>query len=394
MFGMMLVRYESPKFDWRDLENLAKRFPMEGASGMPNWVLGGGVAVTTLIQAEAVTGRSPLCPPMSGRDHKDLDVSVFSSKVVTGLPLEHPHEIYCAQNFGRPVRCAYHARNSYPSGFYFELLRGQYFGFPPPTLWDVVEVQHGGKHLWTLSPEYIIASRCFSHAPLRGGVDDRDVMDLQQRFLVNETTLAAIVRRSPMRFLTEETIMRLISDPMVEADILDAITPELERLHGPRVHEMPAAMRRSLLLFGRGDLDLTRLYGLRDKEKKIRSDGYATAIAFMRMTVGNFPRLTTLAREKCPERSDSLHLLPQLLHLTQRFEQECLRTGWRLRAIGSVLGREFLETNYMHVFLAKLHWAVASLERLPKGDMYSAKGVLDEFFTFMQQPQWQKRVIE
>ncbi len=367
---------------------------MEGASGEPNWVLGGGVAVGTLIQAETVKGRSFLCPPMPDREHKDLDVYVFSS-TATQLRLEHPHEIYCAQNFRRPVRCAYHARDDRPLGFYFELLRGYYFGFPPPTRQDVMQVELGGKRLWTLSPEYIIASRCFSHAPLRPETDDRDVADLRRRFSINDVSLAAIVKRSPMRFLTGKAIRHLSRDPLVEGDMIEMIFPELERRHGRLVRNLPSSTWRSLLLFQRGDLDLRRLSDYVEAETGKGEEDVGLAVALMCQVWRSCESgsLLRLAREMCARRRFPAHLVLQLLFLTQSFVHICRRIGWKFDGVEAALGQEFLKTDYTHVFLAKLDWAVTSLRTVFTGDMEASMRILHELFTFMRKPNWQKWVI-
>lgn len=397
MIGAFLQPYVPPTFDWRDLKNLSRHFPMMGAAGMPNWVLGGGVGVAALIEADQVEGYVPRDVSLEGREHKDLDVYVFEP-LAARLMLEHPHEIYCARNFRRPIRCVYHDHDSCMQGFCFELLQGYYFGFPPPERRDVVAVRREGETLWSLSPEYIIASRCFSHAPLREQEDAGDVGSLRRRLPVKEARLASIVRRSHMGHLSANAITELSCAPYREQKFHDAIAPELVRRHSERVLELPSEIWRALLMFGRTELNVEAILSFFNEEMSARramDRCHAVGIALMREAYGPFESTERHREiiETCWQRRSAVHLMPQLLFLVRAFLRSARRVGWRFEGMESFICREFLATDYMHVFLAKLEWTVQSLEKCPKGERYLGMGILQQFFSFLRQSNWQKMAV-
>ncbi len=394
--GFHLQACQPAMYDERDLLNLLKWFPMEMHGTGPNWVVGGGVAVELLVQAEEVNGRV-VHPqfPCERREHKDLDVYVFNASPAR-FRLEHPHELYRTWCFGRPERCDYQS-DEVGNGFFIELLSGAFFGCPPPTVEDTVWIRVGKRRVWTLSPEYIIATRCFSTGSIREDTDDVDVTNLVRRLSLQPDRLISIVRQGLFHFLSPEEVMNAIDireSPVTEYRMQDAIHAELERRFGDDYDLIPYEGRRSLLLFKKDELPMEKLKErIDDMMHAVFGLAYKDRVAAVCLSeAGRFPLgvYEPLLENACRHRP--LRTAIDWLATIRRFEREASRTGHPMEGAAGFLTNRFMRTAFLNIYLAKLSWAGETLSHIPKGDRYQSAGILHKLFTFFGEFDWKKMV--
>ena len=189
--------------DLEDVLRLARTFPREGADGSPNWAVAGGGAVQFLLDAEKVNGKTVSLERRRlacDREHKDLDVSVFHPEA-SRFRIDHPHEIICMMYRGKFERLNYRSPVAgYRAGFFIELMTDSHFGFLPPTRRDVVHLDVDGENIWTLSPEYITASKYFHLWPVRQE-DALDVRNLRKVYDLDWDRIRELVQQTPLAFL-------------------------------------------------------------------------------------------------------------------------------------------------------------------------------------------------
>lgn len=219
---------------FRDIENLKSHFPDENPSGRPNWAIAGGGAVMCLLEAPSIDGLDTPYgnPDPDQRGHKDMDVAVFSPHAAK-LKIVYPHELYRCEFFRKPRRCNYREQEANPTGFYFELFTDYHFGFVPPSAADAVRCRCGEGSVWSLCPEYVIASRIFGLAPIRPGVDDRDIDALGRRFHLDPARLDAYVARSHYSFLRPDVTAHIVLKQeygLLNQATLEELAPRYPRL--------------------------------------------------------------------------------------------------------------------------------------------------------------------
>lgn len=230
-----------------DIDNLKRHFPPQDPSGRPNWAVAGGGAVKYLLTAQRIEGvRSGYGSPVEDdRIHKDLDVAVFNPRPAK-LRIVYPHEIFRCEFHGTPRRCNYREAEANPTGFYFELFTGYHFGFVPPRVEDAVLCRSWDEAVWVLRPEYIIASRLFALAPVRPGIDDRDVRRLCARFEIDALKVLGYVAESAYGFIPPDEVVRHIVQP--DLNPLDRlVTARVAESFPDIVGRFPAAHHRMLL---------------------------------------------------------------------------------------------------------------------------------------------------
>lgn len=220
-----------------DIKNLTRQFPMENG-GRPCWAITGGGAAKYLLQAEVVRDFHGKClqtnvaPYDDGRPHKDLDVVVFQPKQSGRIRLEFPHELYWTTSYGPLQRCAYQKNDADLNGFFVEFLTGWHFGFVPPSITSAVRTESNGFRVWTMSPEYLIASFAFHARPPRP--QDREAIQrLTQMFKIDWDRVIALTQLSQFAFLSKFQIMEVAfhgKHDMLDEAITTHVTERLPRL--------------------------------------------------------------------------------------------------------------------------------------------------------------------
>jgi len=193
-----------------DVDNLKKRFPMATPEAI-NWVVAGGGAVKFLLTANFVHRHGNNLPFVESlRDHKDLDIYVFQSEN-SCWKIRYPLEIIGTFWGNTYKQFNYNERDIDFSQFFIELLTAYYYGFPIPELQqDTTSLLIDDNHLFTLTPEYLIASRLFNARGIRKGIDDVDVKALIGKFHIDVSRIHQIVKKGSFPFFTEEMIREIL----------------------------------------------------------------------------------------------------------------------------------------------------------------------------------------
>jgi hypothetical protein len=245
--------------DMDDIRNVERRFPMITPDGRICWAVAGGGATKFLLESHCVVGYE--INDKNVRDvriHKDLDISVFLPEQCQ-LRLVYPHEIYRTVFCSPPKRCNYKTKKQNYTGFFVELLTDWFFGFPPPAPKDTAKVYLPEAVVYTLSPEYVIASRLFDISPPRKGVDDEDVLRLRAKFVLDEELIVRTVQRGVFGFLSEPTLTEIVHEG--NEVLLDCLMKNEIKTRFPNILAtipLTSDMARRLLLFCPGDLNTDR----------------------------------------------------------------------------------------------------------------------------------------
>ncbi|MBI4138944.1 hypothetical protein HY479_02225 [Candidatus Uhrbacteria bacterium] len=238
-----------------DVKNIERQFPALTPDGDQCWAVAGGGATKFLLEARKAVGYDFQDETVEDvRRHKDLDISVFRPEM-SKLRIEHPHEIFRAEFWKTPKRCNYRKENPNYTGFFIEMLTDWYFGFPPPILEETVKVYLPEAVVYTLVPEYIIASRLFDISPPREGIDDEDSRRLQAKFFLNEERIVRAAQRSVFGFMPESLLVEFIREKKEDLISQTIIAEVCNRF--PMVYEalpVTSHIARCLLLFRPDDL--------------------------------------------------------------------------------------------------------------------------------------------
>ncbi|GEM_PF-5222466 len=361
-----------------DIWNLKQQFTVNANTSTPDYAIAGGGAVKVLLAAETIRGYAPKLAPMeSQRQHKDLDVYVFEPRTCR-LTLFYPHEIYSGEEHGRFRRCKYRAAPE-ETAFFIELMTGYYFGFPPPCPTDATVCNLEKQNVWTLTPEYLVASRFFSTQPLRA-VDITDVLGLRQRFDLNRQSIREIVSHSALGFLPPELVVRSLDTlDMTVCDL--AIKTELTARF-PFIGSLSLSedQARSWLDFAADDLDHERFltafstasrilhdHGIRHDADGLKSltflvyaldgDMSEATLKTVLKRVEEFPNYFT-DREALYKLS--LQFLKRVIQLKKRLNK--LRLQTYSAQLAQILVMQFITTDYHHVLLAELTLLEAKLK--------------------------------
>ncbi len=392
--------------DFEDVQNVARRLlPWPSSDGLPGWVIAGGGAVKFLLASTHTSGYTLDQPGFisSGRTHKDLDLVVFKPELCR-KPLSLRHEIFQTICGGPFRRCAYHRAEPDYSGFFVEVLHHWYFGFPPPLQGDVALTTTEDGPLWTLSPEYIVASRLFDVRGIRHGEDDEDVRRLRAKYRLDYETIFSIVQRGSFAFLEKSAVFYVIEND-AEVDLRDSIAQALmRRLPEGAAAVIPnhPALHRALLLFPSGTFEMERLmhaFAVADKIVAIKFTVKlaqehalvcALALVLYHSTFSYLPpRIRTLIAEKMvPHCADTLiPCLLQFSHSALQLKQVFYQHGW-IRTWSTLfdgLFPFFFKTDFKNVVIAELY---AFAEELQTLDAEQARLRLHSFMQFLGWKKW------
>ncbi len=389
----------------KDIKNLIKYFP-SGSGHSPasaNWAVIGGGATKFLLEAEWVGGAKVFRPPRaSPRTHKDLDIYAFKPGACK-IPLDRPHEILRVLFWKRPKKYDYRERDPNQLCFCIEVLRGSTcFGFPPPRRRDIVHVRmSSGLSCWAVRPEYIVATRLFSHLPVREE-DLVDVEQLRQRFTLNVDVLVEIVRRGPFQCLPEDEL-RHLCERLSTKDIEAAAKAIVEsRFNCVANDEEIASWARGLLVFRADEWSLPRFVRMREDLQATQLESFdahmslAVALALNQL-IEIPPRwLMNLFRPSSKRRALRVPPKPLCLRFLRYgidFERTLAEVG-----MGQIyaqllprLFKAFCQTAFKYVFLAEL--ATMSEHLLRARTHKNRLAILQRFLTFIGWPSWRKQVI-
>lgn len=194
----------------KDVLNIRNRYPQTKRNGQVNWAVAGGGAAKFLLDADKVKQRKIKNPNIKdGRKHKDLEVYLFGEENLKGKS-KNPLDIFGVNFFGPLIHLDYSDNESWLGrGFFIEALKGFYYGFPLPTEQDAVKTRVNNKGIYTLSPEFIIASKLFGVKGLREGIDDVDSLNLLKKFYVDKEKLEQLAKLSKFSFIGKDEISNL-----------------------------------------------------------------------------------------------------------------------------------------------------------------------------------------
>ncbi len=198
-----------------DVLNVRKRYGSQSEGDRIKWAVLGGGAVKFLLDADHVEGRETQNQHIhDGRQHKDLDLYLFGDENLKGLAYL-PLEVFAVDNLGPLRRLNYHRVKVPKNSFFVETARGYNFGFQTPSQEDIVAVDIESERIYTVSPEFAIASRLFDTSGLRhtdeGRIDEEDAEKLYDKFRIQSREVRRLQMATPFSFLPEEFVYALPS---------------------------------------------------------------------------------------------------------------------------------------------------------------------------------------
>lgn len=395
-----------------DIANVAQHFPMQAPDGSVCWAVAGGGAVKFLLEANAVANYQILVGRgFPQRHHKDLDIAVFQPAYCQRR-LKRPLEIFWTAYWGPLQRYNYSVRKPFMTGFCVEMLTGYYYSFPPPLPTEIVYVETPEGSLWTLTPEYIIASRLFHTREIRDEIDDRDVRSLRTRFALDTNKIAAVVGRSACAFIPPMTIEQAVMRDEyrgVERAITEEIMQQFSHLATSKLFnggDIPPLIHRSLIGLHPQELSVAGIRTAIEKARqfheelsKRNDDGaqwfWALVFALYHLEV-TIPLPLKRAINECLRLSvykggSALSLAVELCQALYSFRAGLAQTRLTPEFPAAVLHilQRFFTTQFRNVLIAELATMGDKLSSAPDKD--AAQERLGEFLSFVGWPSWRRK---
>ena len=372
----------TPDLRLEDVLNIRDRYSPQKRGGEVRWVVLGGGAVKFLLEAEQVTGRAIARPDIAdSRDHKDLDIYCFGNENLRGLATL-PLEVFGVDNQGPLRRLDYRKMGIPKFAFFVEVGRGYNFGFQLPSQTDVTEVTIDNEQVYTVSPEFAIASRLFDTRGVRiedGLGDEEDAKRLFERFDIDLDDLYRLRLATPFSILPSnvtENLELLLNKGVFRRIVSDCVRARYES-SDVSVGELEHNALVSLLDYSpdelKDDIDpehLSRLVELTDDNTGLNYETVLGIRYIIRPLAHDFVD-TALINHEIGHRRDSNRVL-KLVNSTKWEPNKlwlCSQTGQlmkQMRALAEAakfgdvddilidVGRSVFETRYHNVQLAML----------------------------------------
>jgi len=229
MLGQIQRPQEPSELNLEDVLNLRRRHPQKQRE-QPNvqWAIAGGGAVKFLLEATEVAGREIKDSSVQDkRHHKDLEVYLFGEENFHGR-VHYPLDLFGVDSQGPLQRINYTAETVPAFGFFIEAMKEFYYGFMNPTEKDIVSLSVEGHSVYSLSPEFLLASKIFHTSGIREGIDDEDAIQLAAKFQLDEKYLSQLLKNTQFSFL-EEGIIGNIEELLRGKELYSIVSEEVKK---------------------------------------------------------------------------------------------------------------------------------------------------------------------
>ena len=238
----------TPELQLEDAENVRNRYPQTNKENRINWALACGSAAKFLLEADDTKERNIKNGYIPDRSHKDLEIYLFGDENLKGKA-KNPLDIFGVNFFGPLQTVDYSMKEEPEFSFFVEALKGYYFGFVSPKENDIVQLKLDNKKFYSLSPEFIIASKLFSTKGIREGVDDKDSLNLLRKFDTDNKYLTDLIKTTKYNFIGEDEVNNL-EELLKSGDFFKIVTNNIKAQYsksGLDIEEMPYNCLVSLL---------------------------------------------------------------------------------------------------------------------------------------------------